>query len=180
MPDSDIKEYLLGPMNDHLKKHSDSKEYLLDPMNDRLEKPTSPLLFNEEMADWFVSRFGANFIDLKGFVTEVLQKKAVDQKKFLENSMKKYYDIFDNAWKNPNAKRILDDLLKFDSFTSTIHYDADARRNLTQDNIIALHGDVYTWNKRIVRIAYKQFTGVRQKAEELEKLKKQKPWYRFF
>ena len=72
--------------------------------------------------------------------------------------------------------------MKFNSFGLSNPYKNDALNSLTQKNIIARHADNYTWNKRIVRVAYEKFAQERKAEEEQRKAEEEhrrKPWYKF-
>ena len=71
--------------------------------------------------------------------------------------MTQYTDTFKSVWENPKARTILDDLMKKEFFESRIGYDFDALVSLVQKNVIAMHGNHYTWNKPLVRVAYQRF-----------------------
>ena len=145
VPDQDIIGYLMGSVNDYLKSVPNCR------------------LITEEMAKWYVDRFGGNFADLERFIKEVLREKVADEEEFLSQSMRKYMIEFDAVWKDPKAKVILDDLIKKESFGSTIPYEIDALNYLVQKNIIALHANSYTWNKPLVRVAYEKFAQEKKK-----------------
>lgn len=142
---------MMGPLNEHLKKSGNCQ-----PMT-------------KEMADWYVAHFGGNFVEMKDFVDEVLQKKEISREQFLNKGMKKYDARFDKIWGNPKMRVIVDDLLKHGSFESQIPYDDDALQSLIQANIVAVRADDFTWHKRLVRVAYEKF---------VEKQKKR--WYQIF
>jgi hypothetical protein len=150
----------------------------MGPMNDYLKTSGTSQLFSESMADWLVSRYGGNFADLKLFVSEVLQKRVLDEARFLTQSIGDYEALFKPIYKNPHAQVILDDLLKTGSFGLSNPYDVDALNDLTRKNIIARHADIYTWNKRVVRTAYEKF--VQEERRKAEEEHRKKSWYRFF
>ena len=144
----------------------------MGPLNEQLRKSgEEALLFTEELANWFVDHFGGNFADMKRFTRNVMEEKLVEQDEFLSDSIKPYVPQFMTVCKNPKARAILDDLVKLDNFESPIGYDVDALDKLIEQNIIALHAKNYSWNKRIVCVAYKDF---------VETERRKKPWYRFF
>ena len=145
VPDHDIKDYLMGPINDHLKSVPNSR------------------LITEKMAEWYVAQFGGNFADLERFIKEVLKEKVADEEAFLSQSMRDYMSEFNTAWDNPEAKVILDDLIKKESFDSAVPYQNDALTYLVKKNIVALHANSHTWNKPLVRIAYEAFVEEKKK-----------------
>jgi len=165
VPDAIIKDYLTGPLNKQLETRKVQ-------------------LFTEELANWYVARFGGNFADMGRFIRNVMETKQVDQYEFLAQSVGGYQHKFKTACENSNARVILDDLMKLDRFGLLNPYKVDALVDLTKKNIIARHADSYTWNKRIVRIAYEKFVEEerRRAQEELQKAeeRRKRPWYRFF
>ena len=160
VPDERVKEYLMGPMHEHLKASGARRS------------------FSEEMVDRVVSRFGGNFSDLRRFVSEVLEMEIFDEEAFLSRLVEEYEDLFKSVYANPGVRVVLDDLAKAGSIGLSNPYDIDALAELTRKNIIALHENKYTWNKRFVGIAYMRFSENRR-AEELRERRK-KAWYRFF
>ena len=139
VPDQTIKEYLLGPLNHQLKS------------SERCQ------LFDEELANWFVSHFGGNFVDMKCFIENVLKKKIVDKEGFLASNLVHYDSIFMTAWKSSDIRKILDDLLARENLGFSILCEPTAKEYLIQNNIIALHSGGYIWNKRLARVAYEKF-----------------------
>jgi len=173
----------MGPLNEWLK---------ISKKDEQSDMSEGSQLFTEELANWFVDHFGGNFADMRLFIEEVMEKKEkITPDRFLSKSIKSYEHEFMTACKDPKAKAILDDLVKLGSFESPIRYDVDALDKLIEQNIIALHAENYSWNKRIVCVAYEIFVEERRKAEEerrkteeenrkAEEERRKKPWYRFF
>jgi len=164
----------------------------MGPLNEQLRKSgEEALLFTEELANWFVDHFGGNFADMKLFIEEVMEKK-INPDVFLSQSVGSYESKFKTAMKYHKEKVILDDLIKLRSFGLQNPYDVDALAELIKQNIIARHANNYSWNKRIVCVAYKDFVeterrkieGENRKAQEenrkTEEERRKKPWYRFF
>lgn len=139
VPDHVIKNYLTGPMNDYLK--SIGNQQLLD----------------KESIDWYVTRFGGNFLDLKGYIDKVIISKRMDRESFISQSIGPYNRTFKLLCSDPNVRTILDRLLKKSSFGLSHPYDENAITTLLQNNIISQHANSYTWNKRLVQVAYQDF-----------------------
>ena len=135
----------------------------MGPMNAYLKTYGASQVFSEEMAERVVSRFGSNFADLGSFVSEVLEKRAFDEAGFLIHTVNRYKRRFDVIWKNASARAILDDLLKIDSFDLSSPYEGLVLDDLAQKDIIAQHAGRYSWNKRIIRIAYEEYVRKRKK-----------------
>jgi hypothetical protein len=139
IPDQVFKDYLLGPLNDHLKANGKYQ------------------LFNEQLAEWYVSKFGSNFVDMEDFIRDVLKGKT-DRETYLSRSIEMYEDTFRAAWKNPDTRIILDKLVKNGSFKDIMPYTIKALKYLIQNNIVAKRAYDYTWNMPLVRAAYQIFT----------------------
>ena len=139
LPDDEIKKYLIGPVNDYL-------------------KASNCQLMSEKLANFFVSGFGSNLAELNYFVTDVLVKKSIGEEEFLACYTNSYFDRFMSISKYSEAKTILDDLKQHGSIGYRNAYSVEAVAYLVRENIIARHNNKYMWNKRIVRVAYEEFT----------------------
>jgi len=147
VPDPVIKDYLMGPLNEWLK---------ISKKDEQSDMSEGSQLFTEELANWFVDHFGGNFADMRLFIEEVMEKK-IKPDVFLSQSVGSYESKFKTAMKNHKEKVILDDLIKLHNFGPKNPYDVDALAELIKHNIIARHANDYSWNKRIVCVAYKDF-----------------------
>jgi hypothetical protein len=144
IPDQVIKEYLLGPLNDHLKA---SGKYQL---------------FDDQLAEWYISKFGSNFMDMDGFIWNVLNGET-DRETHLTRNFGDYEDRFKAVWKNPDTRIILDNLVKNGNFRISNPYAVEALKYLVQNNIVARSAFDYTWNKGFVKTAYQAFTHEQKK-----------------
>lgn len=126
-------------------------------------------LLDKELIDWYVAHFGGNFLDLKDYIEEVLVTKRMDHKSFVSQSIGPYNRTFKLLCNDSNVQTILDELLKKSSFDISHPYDENAITILLQNNIISQHANTFTWNKRLVQMAYQDFIQRRYK-----------PWYRWF
>ena len=107
--------------------------------------------FSEEQAEWYVPKFGGNFVDMQMFIDQVL-KSGINQEAFLRQSISQYSDKFKSALKYPDSQVILDHLLKNENFGMFNPYSVEALTYLTQSNVIGLRLYDYTWNKPLVRV----------------------------
>jgi hypothetical protein len=133
------------------------KDYLLGPINDQLKASGGYQLFDDQLAEWYVSKFGSNFVEMKDFILKVL-KGGANREAYLTQSFEIYAKRFRTAWKNRDTRIILDNLVKNGSFRSSTPYNTKALEYLIQNNIVAKRAFDYTWNMRLVKTAYQAFT----------------------
>ena len=138
VPDDEMKSYLMGPVNDYL-------------------KASNCQLMSEKLAKFFVSGFGSNFAELNYFVIDVWNKWCIGEEEFRAYYTSSYFDTFMSISKYSEAKTILEDLKQHGSIGYRNAYSVEAVAYLVRENIIARHNK-YIWNKRIVRVAYEEFT----------------------
>lgn len=142
------------------------KNYLLGPLNGCLKKMEGCRLFDEPLAEWFIDKFGGNFVDMRSFIERVM-KAQNDPEQYLSACTDRYGEFFSNIWKYPDGRAILDILAKDGKFSISHLYDMDTLTYSLQKNIVGRRATVYTWNKRLVRVAYERFAE-KQKRLSLE------------
>jgi hypothetical protein len=164
IPDQVLKDYLLGPLNDQLKTNGGCQ------------------LFDNQLAEWYVSKFGSNFVEMKNFILKAL-KGGVNREAYLSQRIEDQKPKFITVLENPGTRIILDNLVKDGSFKDLDSYTIKPLRYLIQENIVAKRAVDYTWNMRLMKTTYQVFSREQeQKQEQKQKQKqeKKKPWYRWF